>query len=127
MSQYLLSAEAGFSAAHTLPGVDTCERLHGHNWRVRLTVRVGEDELDSLGMGPDFREIRSILLGIVQDFEHRHLNELEPFRDLPPTAERIAHIVAVRAARDLGTADAPGQVEEVSVWEMPEYCVVYRP
>ena len=49
-AHYLLSAEAGFSAAHTLPGVDMCERFHGHNWRVRLTVRVYENRLDQLGI-----------------------------------------------------------------------------
>ena len=31
---FLLSAEATFSAAHTLPGAGACEQMHGHNWRV---------------------------------------------------------------------------------------------
>ena len=60
MAHYLLSAEAMFSAAHTLPGVDMCDRIHGHNWRVRLTVRVEQDGLGEAGMGVDFRVIEDI-------------------------------------------------------------------
>ena len=55
MAHFLLSAEATFSAAHTLPGVPLCDRMHGHNWRVRVTVRVDATELDQHGMGVDFR------------------------------------------------------------------------
>ena len=57
---FLLSGEATFSAAHTLPGVDMCERMHGHNWRVRLTVRVDDDGLDDIGMGVDFRALEQV-------------------------------------------------------------------
>src|SRR6185436_16635241 len=95
---YLLSAEAGFSAAHTLPGVDMCERFHGHNWRVRLTVRVPESGLDGLGMGVDFREIERVTREVVAGFEHRYLNDLPEFKQRPPTAERVAKIVCTRAA-----------------------------
>ena len=45
---FLLSAEAAFAAAHTLPGVDMCARMHGHNWRVRVTARVEADRIDML-------------------------------------------------------------------------------
>ena len=127
MGSYLLSAEAGFSAAHTLPGIDMCERFHGHNWRVRVTVRVPEASLDRLGMGVDFRTIETVVKDSVKDFEHRYLNELDPFREKPPTAERIARLVFDRA-RDRLKAEAPAaEVAEIELWEMPEYRVVYRP
>lgn len=127
MAHYLLSAETTFSAAHTLPGVDQCDRLHGHNWRVRVTVRVEESALDGGGMGVDFREIEGIARGTVADFEHRLLNDLEPFRDRPPTAERIAQVVCARVAACLAEAAPQAAVEEVEVWEMPQFRVVYRP
>jgi 6-pyruvoyltetrahydropterin/6-carboxytetrahydropterin synthase len=127
MSHYLLSAEAGFSAAHTLPGVDLCHRFHGHNWRVRVTVRVAEADLDRLGMGVDFRAIEAVAKETVQDFEHQYLNDLEPFRQHPPTAERIARLVCQRAEERLRAAAPAAEVAEVEVWEMPEYRVVYRP
>src|SRR5882724_12661876 len=84
MGHFLLSADATFSAAHTLPGIEMCERMHGHNWRVRLTVRVDEGALDQVGMGVDFRVVEKIARDVVADFEHRYLNELEPFRKVLP-------------------------------------------
>ena len=124
---YLLSAEAGFSAAHTLPGIDMCQRLHGHNWRVRLTVRVPESRLDGLGMGVDFREIERVTRETVADFEHRYLNDLPEFVDRPPTAERVAKVVYTRAAERLATVAPAAEIADVEVWETPEYRVVYRP
>ena len=125
MAHYLLSAEAQFSAAHTLPGVDMCERMHGHNWRVRLTVRVEEAGLDASGMGVDFRTIEQLAGRLVADWEHRYLNDLEPFTTHPPTAEFMARIFAERAQAQL--AGEAATVEEVELWEMPQYRVVYRP
>ncbi len=121
---YLLSAEAGFSAAHTLPGVDMCERFHGHNWRVRLTVRVAENQLDGTGMGVDFREIERVTRDVVSAFEHRYLNDLPDFANRPPTAERVAKVVCTRAAEQLASH---ARIESVEIWETPQFRVVYRP
>ena len=46
-----------FAGAHHLrdyPG--DCEKPHGHNWKVRVTVRA--TELDHLGMGIDFTVLK---------------------------------------------------------------------
>ena len=126
MSHYLLSAETTFSAAHTIPGVDMCERMHGHNWRVRATVRVEEDQLDKNGMGVDFRAIEQTLRTIVSDFEHRYLNDLEPFAQHPPTAEFIAKLIAVRSSEQLAQTTPTAHVSEIEVWETPHYRVAYR-
>jgi 6-pyruvoyltetrahydropterin/6-carboxytetrahydropterin synthase len=126
MPHYLLSAEATFSAAHTIPGVHMCERMHGHNWRVRATVRVEEDDLDQNGMGVDFRSIDETLRAIVSDFEHRYLNDLEPFKDNPPTAEWIAKLIARQSAHRLADLAPQARVEAVEVWETPQYRVLYR-
>lgn len=42
----LLSAEAGFSAADTLPGVERCDRFRGRNCRVRVHIPLDEAHLD---------------------------------------------------------------------------------
>ena len=126
MGYYLLSAETSFSAAHTLPGVPKCERFHGHNWRVRLTVRVDASALDAGGMALDFREIERTAQDVVADFDHAYLNDLEPFQTYPPTAERVATVACERAARRLATSAPTVTVEEVEVWETPEYRVLYR-
>lgn len=127
MSEYLLSAEAAFSAAHTLPGVEMCDRMHGHNWRVRVTVRVPGDALDQVGMSVDFRRLESAAREAVSDFEHRYLNDLPPFSSAPPSAETIARVVAERVAQQLGVLAPAARVFEVELWELPQYRVIYRP
>ncbi len=126
-AHYLLSAETAFAAAHTLPGVEKCERMHGHNWRVRLTVRVEEGALDPGGMAVDFRIIEDALRDSVVEFDHAYLNDLEPFKQRPPTAERIARVVCERAGGRIGTEAPVAEIVSVEVWETPHYRVEYRP
>ena len=124
---YLLSAETTFSAAHRLPGAGTCEQLHGHNWRVRITVRVDEALLDGQGMGVDFRIIEKIVKSSVSEFDHAYLNDLEPFKEHPPTAELIAREVYRRSQTLLKEASRSVTIAEVEAWEMAGYRAVYRP
>lgn len=127
MPHFLLSAETSFSAAHRLPGVDMCDRIHGHDWRVRLTVRVDAGALGGSGMAVDFREIERTARAAVEDFEHRDLNQLEVFARTAPTAEHLARLVSERAHTRLTQVAPAARVEEVEVWETPTYRVVYRP
>jgi 6-pyruvoyltetrahydropterin/6-carboxytetrahydropterin synthase len=127
MGHYLLSVEAGFSAAHTLPGVAMCDRFHGHNWRVRLSVRVEEEALHQSGMGVDFRIVRDIVEESVSDFEHSYLNDLKEFQEHPPSAERIAKVVCERAGSRLASRAPNATVVEVEVAELPEFRAIYRP
>jgi len=123
---FLLSSETTFSAAHTLPGAGTCEQLHGHNWRVRITVRVDETQLDGQGMGLDFRILDEIVRASVSDFDHAFLNNLEPFQEHPPTAELIAKELHERSLALLEKASPSATIAEVEVWEMAGYRAVYR-
>ncbi|MEW6592524.1 MAG: 6-pyruvoyl tetrahydropterin synthase family protein [Candidatus Hadarchaeota archaeon] len=60
----------GFSAAHFVIGHKKCEHLHGHNWRVGVTV---EGEEDDRGLVVDFIELRQLLEKICQRYDHRLL------------------------------------------------------
>lgn len=124
---FLLSAEATFAAAHTLPGVDMCSRMHGHNWRVRVTIHFAAERLDERGMGVDFRDLEQWTREAVADFEHRYLNELEAFCDRLPTAETIARLVAERVGQAAGNHPSAAAVAAVELWETPLYKVTYRP
>jgi len=124
---YLLSAEATFAAAHTLPGVDMCARMHGHNWRVRVTVRVAAARLDATGMGLDFRDLERFAREATSEFEHRYLNDLPAFQDRPPTAETLARVVAERIAAAVTGHASGAEVAEVELWETPLFKVSYRP
>jgi len=78
-----------FAGAHHLrdyPG--NCERPHGHNWLVEVRVRA--ESLDSLGMGIDFRELKREVKAVIDQLDHRDLNEHPAFQDRNPSSEHIA-------------------------------------
>lgn len=110
-----------FAAAHQLrlPG-GSIEPLHGHNWRVKVTV--SSSQLDALGTVMDFHELERRVDEVVQPLHNRHLNELEPFtRELNPSAENVAFHIA----RSL-SLPAHVRLERVEVWETDENSAVYR-
>jgi len=86
---YKISVQKEFSAAHQLIGYEgACENLHGHNWIVRVEVEA--KELNSLGMGFDFKELKKILADTIEILDHQLLNKVPPFDEINPTAENIA-------------------------------------
>ncbi len=106
--------ERVFSASHQLRGYKgKCERLHGHNWRVR--VHVESDTLDDLGMVVDFHELDRIMEAVIAPFEHRHLNEVSPFDELNPSSENLAQVIGDGAKKQL--TDPRVRVACCEVWE----------
>ncbi len=81
-----------FAGAHHLrdyPG--DCEKPHGHNWKVKVTVRA--TELDELGMGIDFKVLKKQVNNVVDTLDHNDLNEHANFRDRNPSSENIATFI----------------------------------
>jgi 6-pyruvoyltetrahydropterin/6-carboxytetrahydropterin synthase len=111
--KYQVSVIKGFSAAHALRGYKgKCERLHGHNWKVKVTL--GSGKLDKTGMAMDFTDIKAVLGGVLLKFDHCFLNETAPFDKINPTAENIARVIFEDMAGKLPKAV---KVHEVEVWE----------
>jgi 6-pyruvoyltetrahydropterin/6-carboxytetrahydropterin synthase len=109
-----ISQETTVAAAHQLrfsPGEG--ERLHGHNWRIKVVVRA--TELDRAGFVVDFNHLGTVLRQLVEPYEHVFLNEVPPFDDLDPSAENIARVVADGLAARLD--DGRVKVMRVEVWE----------
>ncbi len=78
-----------FAGAHHLrnyPG--DCEKPHGHNWKVEVTVRA--TELDSLGMGIDFTVLKKHVKEVIDTIDHCDLNEHQAFAVKNPSSEHIA-------------------------------------
>jgi len=120
---YEISLDADFAAAHCLRGYQgDCERLHGHNWRVRVTVEGAR--LDGLGMVMDFRDLKAALSGVLKEFDHVFLNDLERFREVNPTTENLARIIAEEIAARLPDGV---RVAAVTAWESPRCRATYRP
>jgi len=111
--KYKVSVIKGFSAAHALRGYKgKCERLHGHNWKVKVTLK--SCGLDKTGMAMDFTDIKTKLAGVLSKFDHCFLNETVPFHKINPTAENIALVIFKNIAVKLPKAV---KVHEVEVWE----------
>lgn len=88
---YSVRVESSFAAAHFLAHYEgKCERLHGHNYRVRAWARGAE--LGAGGMLVDFGDLKSALRQVLEGLDHRLLNELPQFLD-DPSAERIAKYI----------------------------------
>lgn len=78
-----------FAGAHHLrdyPG--DCEKPHGHNWKVKVTVRA--TSVDSCGMGIDFKVLKRIVKEAIDKLDHHDLNTLPWFQDKNPSSEHIA-------------------------------------
>ena len=84
-----LSVKTHFSGAHRLNGYDgPCCRVHGHNWSVEVFLR--GTELDSNGMLVDFTVVKKFLSEVLEELDHRDLNEVPEFRSKNPTSEHIS-------------------------------------
>jgi 6-pyruvoyltetrahydropterin/6-carboxytetrahydropterin synthase len=101
-----------FSAAHFLKGYKgKCEKVHGHTFEVEVTLRVRE--LDPVGIGVDFSEVKKALSSVLPD--HALLNEAYPFN---PSAENLAR-------HFYGELKKLYPVRAVTVWESEDASATY--
>jgi 6-pyruvoyltetrahydropterin/6-carboxytetrahydropterin synthase len=104
-----------FDSAHVLPWhTGKCSRLHGHTYRLEVSVR---GALDERGIVMDFADISEVVdKVIVQHLDHTLLNDLID----NPTVERVAlHIL------DALVDELP--VSAVRLWETPNSFVEVTP
>jgi len=112
-----------FAAAHSLRGYPgDCAQIHGHNWDVEVFVRCSE--LDEIGIGIDFRDIKQIVNEILEDLDHSNLNDLPAFKDMNPTSENIARFLYKKISKKLNTDEV--KVSRVTVSETPNAGASYR-
>ena len=107
---YKITVESTFSSAHNLRGYrGKCEALHGHNWKVEVSVT--KDALDKTGMVLDFKLLKGKLNKILDRLDHRYLNDLTYFKKVNPTSENIAEFIFKNLRRQIPA------VSTVIVWE----------
>jgi 6-pyruvoyltetrahydropterin/6-carboxytetrahydropterin synthase len=105
-----------FSAAHRLCGYDgDCARVHGHNWMVEVYVKC--HDLNEIGIGIDFRDIKSAVKTVLSRMDHTDLNDLPAFKDINPTSENIARFLYGELSQMLNTEML--KVSKVKVCETP--------
>jgi 6-pyruvoyltetrahydropterin/6-carboxytetrahydropterin synthase len=105
-----------FSAAHRLDGYPgDCARTHGHNWMVEVYVKCRE--LNEIGIGIDFRDIKESVKQVLSQLDHFDLNELEAFRETNPSSENIARFLYQELSAKLNSGTI--KVSKVKVSETP--------
>lgn len=114
-----ITCEFTFEASHQLRRDDwtdaeneavfgQCVRLHGHSYRLLVTVRGPIDE--RTGMVLNFRDVKRIVdEQVIDRLDHRHLNDL--LGELS-TAENLCYWIGRRLAPELGA-----RLFRLELWE----------
>lgn len=119
---YELTIESQFSAAHQLRGYKgKCEAMHGHNWRVQVTV--SSEFLNDIGLAIDFHELKDISNEVIQPLDHSYLNDLFPFTEKNPSSENIAKWVYDTIKKKLENKGV--SCTSVTVWESEASSATY--
>ena len=106
-----LFKEFTFEAAHKLPMVPKdhkCFNLHGHSFKVKITI---EGEVNEMGWVMDFSIVKKICKPIIDELDHKYLNEIEGLHN--QTSENIAIWLWNKIIKEL---------PELSVIEIMETC-----
>ncbi|GAB4111398.1 MAG: 6-carboxytetrahydropterin synthase QueD [Spirochaetota bacterium] len=89
---YILTIEDYISAAHQLKGYKgKCENIHGHNWKVEVSV-YGQ-KLNDIGILIDFHDLKDMLKTVLQEFDHKNLNDIQEFAHQNPSSELLSKII----------------------------------
>ena len=121
-----VSVEQTFAAGHALRNYKgSCENVHGHNFRVRVTLE-GE-KLDDTGLLVDFLDVKRSMGEIIARLDHVFLNEIPPFDVRNPSAENIAEYFHQELSRRLTENPVPVHIREVRIWETDIQSAAYRP
>lgn len=119
---YRLMIKTSFAAAHNLINYQgDCENLHGHNWTVEVTVSARE--LDKSGLGIDFKVLKKQTNQLLDELDHKYLNDLKPFQESSPSSENISRYLFERLSQALDNDNV--RVELINVWESENACASY--
>lgn len=139
-----ISREHSIAVAHRLYEYGgRCERLHGHNYRIRVTLTARQ--LDGLGMVADFVDVKKVLFGALErEWDHHTLLFAEDplcgqlaaildddsVRPVPfnPTAENMAaHLATVLFPAAMAQEGFEGvEIVAVTVWETDNSSATWR-
>ncbi|MFC1753896.1 6-carboxytetrahydropterin synthase QueD [Thermoproteota archaeon] len=110
----LLTKEFTFDSAHKLSWhTGKCKDMHGHSYKLQVTV---SGELDENGIVIDFGDMKKIVSEKVLVFlDHKNLNDVLD----NPTAENIAVWIWNKLKSEL-------DLHEIKLWETATSFVTYR-
>ena len=119
---YELTVISHFSGAHRLRYLHgKCEELHGHNWKVEVSVV--SNRLGKKGLVIDFGILKQKLEKVLKPLDHTFLNDLPYFSRTEPSSENIAKYIFDRLKREL--KGHPGMLKRVVAWESETSSAAY--
>ena len=119
---YEIKIVTQFAAAHRLENFyGKCEALHGHNWKVEVFL-VG-NTLDGTGLLMDFGVVKARTKEVLDEIDHKYLNELAAFQDRNPSSENLAHYLFERLGAIFNRDGV--KIQRVNVWESDTSCASY--
>ncbi|MEW5895340.1 MAG: 6-carboxytetrahydropterin synthase QueD [Candidatus Omnitrophota bacterium] len=111
-----------FSSAHYLREYEgACEKLHGHTWKVEISI--SGEKLNKLGLLIDFREAKSKLKELTDRWDHVCLNDLQEFKECNPSTENMARLMFQNFREMLPDGIS---MDYVRIWESETASVLYR-
>ena len=126
-----VTVEQTFAAGHSLREYKgKCENVHGHNYRVQVTVE-GE-KLNRIGLLVDFVDLKRAVRQVIEKLDHQFINDVEPFTTVNPSAENLAKYFYDEVSRALNIEashfnDAPVRIAQIKIWETDTSIAVFRP
>jgi 6-pyruvoyltetrahydropterin/6-carboxytetrahydropterin synthase len=121
-----ITVDETFAAGHALRGYKgKCENVHGHNYKVRVTLRGAE--LDHVGLLCDFVHLKRVIRDVIVSLDHKFLNDFPPFDTINPSAENIAKYFYEQATSKLEKQANGARIAEVTIWETDTTAATYRP
>lgn len=119
---FTLCVKDSFAAAHRLVGYQgKCEELHGHNFVVEAFF-TGE-KLGENGLFVDFRILKGYLKNVLDNLDHKYLNEIPFFTEKTSSAEYIALYIFEEVEKQIKEKGA--SLKEIRVWESEKAYAAY--
>jgi 6-pyruvoyltetrahydropterin/6-carboxytetrahydropterin synthase len=119
---YEVTIKKSFSAAHLLKEIGgKCEELHGHNFLVEVSV--ASESLNSEGLLIDFRVVKRWTDEVLEQLDHKYLNEIEYFKNINPSSEQLARFLYDRISEKSRQVNVT--LLRVTVWESDNSRVTY--
>ncbi len=119
---YEVTIKKSFSAAHLLKEIGgKCEELHGHNFLVEVSVV--SESLNSEGLLIDFRVVKRWTDEVLEQLDHKYLNEIEYFKNINPSSEQLARFLYDRISEKSRQTNVT--LSRVTVWESDNSRVSY--
>jgi 6-pyruvoyltetrahydropterin/6-carboxytetrahydropterin synthase len=123
---FQVSVDETFSSGHALRGYKgKCENVHGHNYKVRVTLE--GPQLDSIGLLYDFTHVKRVIRDVVCGVDHKFLNDQAPFDVINPSAENLAKYFYDETTRRMNEMPEGARITKITVWETDTTSATYWP